>query len=155
MIWAVVIGLAAVLIAVLGDLLGSSGYLQAWLYSILIAIAALYVLSIPRYISVDDLHLEIHCMVEMTRIDIRDIATVRRVDAAQLRGKLWIVLGSYGFFGYFGYFFNWREWELVKTYATQWANFVEIEDIYEQKYIVSCPHADHLIETIMQAKLKH
>lgn len=132
---------------------GNGGYLQAWLYSILLAIVALFILSIPRYIRVDDDNLEIHCVVEMTRIEIRDVASVRRITRGEYP-RLWLILGSYGFFGYYGYFFDFKQWELIKVYATERENLVEIEDIYEQKYIVSCREADRLIEAVMQAKLE-
>ncbi len=146
-VWIGIIAVAVVIIA----LLGGSGYMQAWLYSVLVAVTALYALSIPRYVSVDRDNLEIHCVVEMTRIDIRDVALVRKVDMEARRGRLWLVLGSYGFFGYFGYYFDWRNWEMVKVYATERAHFVEIEDIYEQKYLVSYK----LIEAVMRAKAGH
>lgn len=127
-------------------------YVHAWLLSLLTAIIALYVLSIPRRISVDEHNLEIHCLVELTRIDVRDIQSIRKVAKAELKG-LFPVMGSYGFFGYYGYYLNLRKWDMVKIYAGEWDNFVEIMDIYEQTYIVSCRQADELIEAVMQVKL--
>lgn len=130
------------------------GYLRAWMVVTFLAVMLLYVLSIPRYIKVDNETLEIHCFVEMTRIMIEDIQSARKVTRREI-GPLIPTLASYGFFGYYGYYFSTRLWDSVKVYATEWDNLIEIEDIYEERYLLSCRQADQLIETIMQAKLGH
>ena len=127
-------------------------YVHAWLLSLLTAVIALYILSIPRRISVDEHNLEIQCIVELTRIDVRDIRSIRKVAPSELK-YLFPILGSYGFFGYYGYYLNLRKWDMVKVYASEWSHFVEIVDIYEQTYIVSSGDADELIEAVMQVKL--
>lgn len=127
-------------------------YVRAWIIVLLLTILLLYVLSIPRYVKVDKEAVEIHCVVEMTRIPIADINSVRKVTRQDL-GRLTLLLGSYGFFGYYGYYANLKRWETVKVYATEWDNLVEINDIYEDRYIVSCREADRFIEMVMQAKL--
>lgn len=131
---------------------GSGGYMEAWIVSILIAVIALYLLSIPRYIKVDDDNLEIQCVVEMTSIDLRDIVGIRNVDPDEYKHKLLCLLGSYGFFGYYGYYLNLRSWEIIKVYAGERRNLVEIEDSYEQTYIISCRESDELIDAVMKAK---
>jgi hypothetical protein len=90
----------------------------------------------------------------MTRIAIADINSVRKVTKQDI-GRLTLLLGSYGFFGYYGYYANLQRWEAVRVYAGEWDNFVEIEDIYEDKYLISCREADRLIEMVMQGKLIH
>lgn len=145
------VGAMAVAI-VLPCFLSDANYLNAWVISIMAAVVALFVLSIPRRILVDDQLLEIRCVVETTRIEIRDIASICKTTPDRY-SRLWPVLGSYGFFGYYGYYFSFRRWEMVKVYATEWDNLVEIEDIYEDRYIVSCRDADGLIDAVMQAKL--
>lgn len=149
-IWSAIIVtiVAAILVFVEG------GYLHAWLLSILVGILALYILSIPRRTSVDENNLEIQCVVELTRIDIRDIRSIRKVQAKESK-YLFPVIGSYGFFGYYGYFLNPKGWDMVKVYAGEWDNLVEIVDIYEQTYIISSRQADELIESVMQVKLMH
>lgn len=134
---------------------GKGGYAEAWLLSVLIAMLLLYVLSIPRYIKVDDENLEIQCIVEMTRIDIRDITEIHKVEPRAYRHRLFCLLGSYGFFGYYGYYFNFRTWEIMKVYAGERDYLVEIEDKYEQKYLVSCRDADRFIDAVMKAKLEN
>ena len=149
-VWsAIIVGIVAgILIFVDG------GYLHAWLLSILVGILALYILWIPRYTTIDENNLEIQCVVELTRIDIRDIRSIRKVQTQEYK-YLFPVIGSYGFFGYYGYFLNLKGWDMVKVYAGEWDNLLEIVDIYEQTYLISSRQADALIESVMQVKLMH
>ncbi|MCL2561554.1 MAG: PH domain-containing protein [Rikenellaceae bacterium] len=135
-------------------LLVAEEYLRAWIVVMMFIILLLFIMSIPRSIRVSGEAFEIHCVVEMTRIAIKDINSVRHVTRRDT-GFLLPLLGSYGFFGYYGYFLSLRRWEMVYVYATQWEHLVEIEDVYESRYLVSCQQADLLIEMIMQAKLLH
>ena len=135
-------------------LLVAEEYLRAWIVLIMLITLLLFVMSIPRSIRVSGEAVEIHCVVEMTRIAIKDIRSVRRVTRRDT-GFLLPLLGGYGFFGYYGYFLSLRRWEMMRVYATQWEHLVEIEDVYESRYLVSCQQADLLIEMIMQAKLLH
>ncbi len=128
-------------------LLLADAYLRAWLIGLLLAIILLFVLSIPRYISLVEDTLEIHCVVELTRIQLEDIRSARTVSRSEL-SPLIPLLGSYGFFGYYGYYIDLRHWDVIKVYATQWNNLVLIEDIYETKYLVSCSDPDNLIGSI-------
>lgn len=121
-------------------------YYPAWFLTFALAVGALYILSIPRSLRITDEALEIHCIVELTTIKLEDIRSVRRI--ANRRTGLWLLLGSYGFFGYYGYYLDWRAWQIVKMYASQWDNFVEIEDIYEQRYIVSCQDPDDFVKAL-------
>ena len=59
------------------------------------------------------------------------------------------VFGGCGFFGYYGHFLDLRRFERVKLYASEWKNFVEITDIYEDRLYVSCSDADRLVEELM------
>lgn len=143
----------AAIVAALLLLLIEDSYLRAWILSVMAAIAALYILSVPRYLKVNDDSLEIHCVLEMTRIEMCDIASVKPVSFNDYPG-MYPILGSYGFFGYYGYWFDFRHWDLVKVYATDRKSLVEIEDVFEQKYIVSCSEPRRLAEAVMQAKLE-
>lgn len=120
------------------------GYLSAWFLSLVGALVALMALSIPRKIVVKPATVEILCLLDMTEIPRMEIASVQRADTHQMR---WIIplLGSYGFFGYYGYYLDLKNFEKVIVYASEWKNLVEIEDIYEQRYYVSCTDADELI----------
>jgi hypothetical protein len=121
-------------------------YLRAWLISIFLAVTLLYVLSIPRYISLADGILEIHCVVELTRIAVEDIQSIRKITPSEIRPLL--LLGSYGFFGYYGYFADLYRYETLKVYATEWQNLILIQDIYETRYLISCQNPEKLIKQI-------
>ena len=77
-----------------------------------------------------------------------EIASVRRVDNKRMK---WFVpiFGGYGFFGYYGRFLDLRRFDRVKLYASEWKNFVEITDIYEERVYVSCSDADRLVAELM------
>lgn len=127
------------------------GYLSAWFSSVIMALMALMALSIPRRIVLLDRTLEIQCILDITEINIREIASVRRLDRRRMR---WIVplLGGIGFFGYYGKYFDLKEFDTVNMYASEWNNFVEITDIYDSRTYVSCREADALITLIAKAK---
>lgn len=119
-------------------------YLPAWFLLLLLCIITLFVLSFPRYLTIDDDTLQIHCIVELTRIHVEEIETVRRIDRSHFR-RMIPLLGSYGFGGYFGYWFHLSDWTICKLYTTERKQLVLIEDIYEDIYIVSCPDPDLLV----------
>ena len=118
---------------------------------LLLCVVLLYILSIPRYVSLDDTSIDIHCIVDLTRIHLEDVELIRRIEPDEFR-RLWPLLGSYGFWGYFGYYFSFREWNLYKVYASERKNLVLIEDIYEDTFIISCEQADELITLVIEAR---
>ena len=101
----------SVVIAVALFFLYRGGYLSAWFSSVIIAIVALMTLSIPRRIVVLDHTIEIQCISDITEINLREIASVRRADRRRMR---WIVplFGGIGFFGYYGKYFDLKEFDL-------------------------------------------
>ena len=120
------------------------GYLSAWFTSFVVALIALMALSIPRRIVVSDEKVEVRCLLDITEIRRDEIASVRRVDRSEMK---WIVplFGACGFFGYYGHFLDLKRPERIRIYATQWRNFVEIVDIYDERLYVSCPDPDRLV----------
>ncbi len=147
----VLLCLLIVVIAVGLYFLYTGGYVSAWFSSIIIALLALMTLSIPRRIVVLDHTLEIQCILDITEINLREIASVKRVDRRRMR---WIIplFGGIGFFGYYGKYFDLKEFDVVTIYASEWRNFVEITDIYDSRTYVSCRETDDLIALIAQAK---
>ena len=146
----------AVLVEAFGlfDYFAVGGYMPAWFLFFMVIVLALYILSIPRYIHVDEEAVEIHCLLESTYIHYADLKSVRCMAPGGMK-YAFPLLGSYGFFGYYGYYFNLREWSTIKVYASQWSNFVEIEDIYEQKYVISCDDPQMLIASIRDRQEHH
>lgn len=132
-------------------MLYDGGYISAWFLSVTVAAVALCVLSIPRYIRVDKASIEIHCILEMTEIELIDVATIERVERQQIK---WLqpVFASYGLFGHYGYYFDLRTLDWVHVYASEWNNLVMITDKYEQQFLVSCDDPERLISTIEAAR---
>lgn len=124
------------------------GYLSAWFTSFIVALIALMSLSIPQRIVVTPDRLEVRCLLDITEIPRETIASVRRVDAKRMK---WFfpLFGGYGFFGYYGHFLDLKNFEHVRVYATEWKNFVEITDIYEDRLFVSCSDPDALVESLL------
>lgn len=120
------------------------GYLSAWFTSFVVALVALMALSIPRRIVVTDEKVEIRCLLDITEIRREEIASVRRVEKRRMRWML-PLFGGCGFFGYYGHFIDLRRFDRVRLYASEWKNFVEITDIYEERLYVSCTEADKLV----------
>ena len=126
----------------------TGGYLSAWFVSLTVALFALMSLSIPRRIVVKKATVEIRCLLDMSEIPLIVRAAVQRVDPGEMRWGL-PLFGGFGFFGYYGYYFDLKSFEKVVVYASEWNNLVEIVDIYEQRYYVSCAEADELV-TLLQ-----
>jgi len=145
LITSIVITLAVLITLLVGYY--ESAYVTAWFISLVAGVGGLYVLSIPRFILVGEEAVEIHCVLELTTIRYDDLVSVRKLRKPEMK-YCFPLLGSYGFFGYYGYYYNLRYWDLVKVYAGGWGHFVEMEDIYEQKYIVSCADPDTFVADI-------
>lgn len=114
------------------------------------AILLLYIMSIPRKVTIGATSLEIRCLVEITRIKYSELRSIRRIEPAAMKKKV-VLLGSYGFFGYYGYYIDLRSWDTIALYCKQWDNFIEITDAYEKRYIISTPLPDQLINAATEA----
>ena len=104
-------------------------------------------LSVPRYIEVDDEQISINCLLDRTDIKIDTILSVRKISPRKIR---WVLplFGGCGFFGYYGYFFDFKHFRRVIIYATEWRYMVEIVDMYEDYYYISCRGRDELIARV-------
>lgn len=149
------IGVLALIVAVVFALylLYDGGYISAWFLSITVAVIALCVLSIPRQIRIDEATIEIHCILELTEIELIDVASAERVERQQIKWLLPLV-ASFGLFGHYGIYFDFRTLDWVHVYATQWDNLVMITDKYEQQFLVSSDEPERLISTIESARAK-
>ena len=125
------------------------GYILAWFLSIVVAIIALMALSIPRKVIVSQDGIDICCISDYTFIPYNEIASVRAVDNNQMKFTVPIFAAT-GFFGYYECFLNLRNMDFVKIYASKWSGFVEITDIYEDKYYISCDDECELVERILE-----
>ena len=139
--------LAFVGLSVLLAFVYEGGYISAWFISLILAVLALMVLSIPRRMVVDEEGIEIQCIAEDTTLAYEDIATIRKVEKREMNSCL-PIFGAVGFFGYYGRFLNLRTMEFVHIYASRWGKFVEITDIDGNKYYISCEERDDIVKRV-------
>lgn len=128
-------------------MLYDGGYLSAWFASFIMALLLLMALSIPRKIVVGERFLTIHSLLDLTRIEVDQIMSIRKISPRRLRWMI-PIFGSYGFFGYYGHYFDLRNFRKVKIYASEWRYLVEVVDIYEDHYYFSCRGRDALISEL-------
>ena len=133
--------------AVLLYVLYTGGAFSAWFLSAVGAVLALMVLSIPQRVVLLDDTLEIQCISDITEINIREIASVRKVEKRDMNACL-PIFGAVGFFGHYGRYLNLRTMEFVHIYASRWGKFVEITDIDGNKYYISCEERDDIIKRV-------
>lgn len=135
--------------ALLLYMLYMGGFFSAWFVSVVLAVVALMILSIPRRIVILEKKLEIQCVIDITEIKFQEIARIRRVSPRRMRWTI-PLFSSAGFCGYYGKFFDLQEFEVVTIYASEWNNFVEITDIYDSRTYVSCREAKELMAAIKE-----
>lgn len=126
-------------------------YLPAWITTLTVSIVLLSILSIPRLLILTPFSVEIHCLLEVTRISYDDIRSVKALDNKQMR---WCFpfFGIFGIFGYYGYYIDLKHFRTFKIYARRWSNFVMIEDNFDHTYVVSLDDRDTFIEELDKIK---
>ena len=139
--------IAFVGVSVLLAFVYEGGYISAWFISLILAVLALMVLSIPRRVVVDEEGIEIQCIAEDTTLAYEDIASIRKVEKRDMNACL-PIFGALGFFGHYGRYLNLRTMEFVHIYASRWGKFVEITDIDGNKYYISCEERDDIIKRV-------
>lgn len=122
-------------------------YLPAWCTTVVVASLLLAALSIPRFMRVSPHSVEIHCLLELVKIPIREIQHVRFVERRDMKGcfPIW---GVYGLGGYYGYYLDLRERKVFRMCASQWRNFVRIETGNGRRYVVSCDDPAAVVDWI-------
>ena len=138
----VIVGLSALLTFVY-----EGGYIAAWVISLIVAVVALMMLSIPRRVVVDEEGIEIQCIAEDTTLSYEDIAHIRKVEKREMNSCI-PIFSAMGFFGHYGRFLNLRTMEFVHIYASRWGKFVEITDIDGNKIYISCEERDDIVKRV-------
>jgi hypothetical protein len=139
--------LAFVGLSVLLAFVYDGGYISAWFISLILAVLALMILSIPRRVVVDEEGIEIQCIAEDTTLAYKDIAHIRKIEKREMNSCM-PIFGAVGFFGHYGRFLNLRTMEFVHIYASRWGKFVEITDIDGNKYYFSCEERDDIVKQV-------
>lgn len=145
----ITITLAVVVAAFLLWWSSTGTYLYAWFVSLALSVFALFVMSIPKYVRVSQESVEIHCVLEMTSIRLKDIRRVHRIESYRVR-QLIPLIGSYGFWGFYGYYFDAIHLRIVRLYAKKLSGMVVLQDIYNTRYYVSCSDSMLMVNTIRQ-----
>lgn len=145
--WTIIYFVLFIFLGILLYHLYEGGYLSAWFTSFVAAVVALMSLSIPRKIVVTNDRVEVRCLLDITVLRRNEIASVRRVPARDMKW-MFPMFGGCGFFGYYGHYLDLKDFDRVRIYASEWRNFVEITDIYEERLYVSCTEADRLVEQL-------
>lgn len=128
-------------------------YMPAWLSILILSLLTLLALSIPRYITVSQTSIEVHCIMELTVISIKNIKNIRPLSNRSMKWCIPVpLLGIWGVWGYYGYYFDLRNFRLFKLFSKEWGNFIRIEDIYEEVIVVSCKDRDSVISEIRHKK---
>ncbi len=125
------------------------GYFSAWFTTIVAAFFALMSLSIPRNIQIDEQTLSIRCLLDLTEIPLADIVSVRRVEPREMTW-MFPIFGVLGFFGYYGHFLDLKQLAHVRIYATEWRDFIEITDVYDDVCYVAGVDVEALTEALKQ-----
>ncbi len=141
-----VLGALAVAVGLLWWL-SPGAYLPVWFATLVAAVLVLVTISAPRSVRITEKAVEIRCVVEITHIPWPHIRGARRVTRAEL-GPLVPVFASAGFLGWFGYWLAPRTWDFIRVYAASWQGLVMIEDIYEQRFVVSADDPRALLREI-------
>lgn len=139
--------LAVIGISLLLTFIYEGGYISAWFISLILAVLALMILSIPRRVVVDEEGIEIQCIAEDTTLLYGDIAHIRKVEKREMNGCM-PIFGAVGFFGHYGRFLNLQTMEFIHIYASRWGKFVEITDNDGNKYYISCEQRDDIVKCV-------
>ncbi|MEG1607361.1 MAG: PH domain-containing protein, partial [Mucinivorans sp.] len=108
-------------------------FLPAWLTMLSCLVWAFLALSLPRFITLQHNAIEIDCVLELRRIEYKDIKSITPL-VSSTRG-LFPLLGIYGFLGYYGYYIGWGQLKLYKVYARRWNGLVLIETAHGRTVI--------------------
>ena len=129
----------------------TGGFVSAWFSSVIIALALLMLLSVPRRIVLLNNTLEIQCISDITEIPLDEIEHVRVIPRRRMR---WVIplFGVAGFFGYYGKYLDLRRWRIITLYLSEWNNFVEVKTIHSTYFYLSSRQAEELINAIKEAK---
>ena len=149
MIFSVIIILLGVLgVWVLYELY-TGGFVSAWFTSVIVAVALLMLLSVPRRIVLLNNTLEIQCISDITEIPLDEIEHIRTVSRKRMRWMI-PIFGVVGFFGYYGRFLDLKSWRTVHLYLSEWNNFVEVVTLHGSHYYLSCREAEELIAAVKE-----
>lgn len=126
----------------------SSGtFLPAWFTIVGAALLLLVVISIPKGVVITKEMIEIHCILELTCINFKEIKNVKILQKRDLNPCV-PMAGVFGFFGYFGYYFSFKRNHMFKIYAKAWKNLVLIETNSKKMFVIAVDSPEEFVKSI-------
>lgn len=128
----------------------NSGYLKWWVPLFSLTILALGVISSPVAVNVGTKEIEIHALLEVTRIRLSSIEHVYSLNSTYAKLFIIPVLTTFGFLGYNGRYYDIRNRRWVKLICTEHNNLIMIECIGRKSYVISATNRGELINEITE-----
>lgn len=126
-------------------------YLPAWIFTLLVALVLLSMLSIPRFVILSDISVEVHSIMDLTVVRFDDITSIKILSKKEMRYSF--PLGGIScFFGYYGHYLDLRKMRIFQLYTRKWGNFVEIIYLKNKRLIVGVEDVETFME-LLQRKI--
>lgn len=135
---------------VVAFVINSGTYLIAWIFSLLLAVIIIAILSFPRNITLTNEELVVNCILETKIISLSDIKRIHPIKSYRMKRTI-PVFGSYGFGGFFGTYVDFIHLRQIRLYASNLQSLVYIQTIYKDHFILSCENSNVLIERAREA----
>lgn len=126
----------------------NSGYLKWWVPLFTITILSLGIISSPVAIHVGQKEIEIHSLLEVTRIRLSSIEHVYSLNSTYAKLFIIPVVTTFGFLGFNGRYYDIRNRRWVKLVCTEHKNMIMIECIGKRNYIISATNRAEVISEI-------
>lgn len=126
----------------------NSVYLMWWVPIFSSILILLGVISSPVAIHIGDRDIEIHGILEVTRIKVSSIEHIYALNPAYARIFLLPVATSLGFLGYNGRFYDIKHKRWIKGVCSEFNNLIMIECIGRKSYLISATNREEIIDII-------
>lgn len=146
--FSIIVVVVALLLSLYFIIWVNSGYLKWWVPLFTITILSLGVISSPVAIHVGKKEIEIHSLLEVTRIRLSSVEHVYSLNSAYARLFIIPVLTTFGFLGFNGRYYDIRNRRWVKLVCTEHKNLIMIECIGKKNYIISATDRAEVISKI-------
>lgn len=128
----------------------NSGYLKWWVPFFSLVILSLGAISSPVAISIGKKEIELHCLLEVTRINISSIEHVYSLNSTYARIYIIPIMTTFGFLGYNGRYYDIKHQRWVKMVSSEHNNLIMIECIGRKSYIISATEREKVINIISE-----
>ncbi|MEG0499589.1 MAG: hypothetical protein RR550_00525 [Rikenellaceae bacterium] len=153
-IFSILVFVVALLISLYFIIWVNSGYLKWWVPLFSLTILALGVISSPVAIHIGKKEIEIHALLEETKIRICSIEHVYSLNSTYAKLFIIPILTTFGFLGFNGRYYDIRNQRWVKLVCTEHKNLIMIECIGKKSYIISATNRAEVISQITQQVLQ-